>query len=276
MKVAFQGERGAYSEMAALQHFRGYLGKSIELIPNKTLPDVFETVESGKAEYAVVPIENSIEGSVNETYDLLINSKMMVCNEIYFRVVHCLISYRDSDIHKIKAVYSHPQALAQCRNFLQKHKMEPIPFYDTAGSVKMLKEFPIDNAGAIASEIAAETYGMKIIEKGIEDSKSNYTRFIVLADKDSEPTGNDKTLAIFTTKHVPGALYKVIGEFASRNINLTMIVSRPTKEKPWEYNFYVDFEGHRKDPNIRECLDHLKNNTEFLKVLGSYPKFKQQ
>lgn len=270
MKVAFQGERGAYSEMAALQHF----GPSIELIPCKTLSDVFETIENGKTDHAVVPIENSIEGSVNETYDLLINTKKMVCNEIYFRVVHCLISYRDSDLGKVKAVYSHPQALGQCRNFLQKHEMTSIPFYDTAGSVKMLKEFPIDNAGAIASERAAATYDMKIIEKGIEDSKNNYTRFIVLADKDSEPTGNDKTLAIFITKHVPGSLYKVIGEFASRDINLTMIVSRPTKEKQWEYNFYIDFEGHRKDQKVKECLEHLKDNTEFLKVLGSYPKFK--
>ncbi len=271
MKVVFQGERGAYSEMAALQHF----GSDIELISRRTLSEVFDAIESKEADCAVVPIENSIEGSVNETYDLLINTKKIVCNEIYFRVVHCLISYKDSDLSKVKSVYSHPQALGQCRNFLQKHKLEPIPFYDTAGSVKMLKEFPIDNAGAIASERAAETYDMKIIEKGIEDSKNNYTRFIVLTDKDSEPTGNDKTLVIFTAKHVPGALHKVIGEFASRDINLTMIVSRPTKEKPWEYNFYVDFEGHRKDQKVQECLEHLKDNTEFLKVLGSYPKFKQ-
>lgn len=270
MKVAFQGERGAYSEMAALQHF----GTCIELIPRRTLLDVFETVDAREADYAVVPIENSIEGSVNETYDLLINTKSMVCNEIYFRVVHCLISYKDADMSKIRAVYSHPQALGQCRNFLQKNRMEPIPFYDTAGSVKMLKEFSIENAGAIAGERAAETYDMKILAKGIEDNKNNYTRFLVITDKDSDPSNNDKTLIIFTTKHVPGALYKVIGEFASRNINLTMIVSRPTKEKPWEYNFYVDFEGHRTEPKIQECLERLKDGTEFLKVLGSYPRYK--
>ncbi|MFQ5941375.1 MAG: prephenate dehydratase, partial [Nitrososphaerales archaeon] len=239
MKVAFQGEYGAYSEMAALQHF----GLNIELLPCKTLLDVFETVEGTKADYAVVPIENSIEGSVNETYDLLINSQMMVCDEIYLRVVHCLISYRESDRNTVKAVYSHPQALAQCRNFLRKHNMEPIPFYDTAGSVKMLKEFPIANTGAIASERSAETYNMKIIEKGIEDRKNNYTRFIVLAEKDSKRTGDDKTLVIFTTKHMAGALHRVLAEFASKGINLSMIVSRPTKEKPWEYNFYVDFVG---------------------------------
>ena len=268
MRIAFQGESGAYSEMAALQHF----GSGIELVPHKTLSDVFEAVESNKEDCAIVPIENSMEGSVNETYDLLLNTKLMVISEVYLRVVHCLISYSDGSIEKIQVVYSHPQALGQCRDFLKSHKFEPVPFYDTAGSVKMLKELRIDNAAAIAGERAAEIYSMKVLARGIEDSKHNYTRFLVLMDKDSEPTGNDKTLVIFTTKHMPGALHKVIEEFASRNINLTMIMSRPTKEKPWEYNFYVDFEGHRSEQKIRECMEHLKDKTVFLKVLGSYPK----
>lgn len=268
LKVAFQGESGAYSEMAALQHF----GPDIELAPHKTFSDVFEAVENGKGDCAIVPIENSMEGSVNETYDLMLNTKLMVSSEVYLRVVHCLISYGDSSIEQVKVVYSHPQALAQCRNFLKSHKFEAVPFYDTAGSVKMLKEMRIDNAAAIAGERAAQIYGMKILAKSIEDSKSNYTRFLVLKDRDSGPTGNDKTLMIFTTKHTPGALHKVIEEFASREINLTMIMSRPTKEKPWEYNFYVDFEGHRSDQKIRECIEHLKDRTVFLKVLGSYPK----
>jgi prephenate dehydratase len=270
LKVAFQGESGAYSEMAALQHF----GKSAELIPCKTFSDVFEVVENGVIDCAIVPIENSMEGSVNETYDLLLNTKLMVSSEVYLRVVHCLISYADSRIEDIQVVYSHPQALGQCRNFLKSHKFEAVPFYDTAGSVKMLKELRIEHAAAIAGERAAEIYGMKVLAKGIEDSKHNYTRFLVLKDKDSEPTGNDKTLVIFTTKHTPGALHKVIEEFALKQINLTMIMSRPTKEKPWEYNFYVDFEGHRTDKKVRECMEHLKDRTEFLKVLGSYPKSK--
>ncbi len=268
MKVAFQGESGAYSEMAALQHF----GSSIELAPHKTLSDVFEALESKRVDYAIVPIENSIEGSVNETYDLLLKTKLMVCNEVYLRIVHCLIGYSDSKMENVQVVYSHPQALGQCRNFIKSHGFEPIPFYDTAGSVRMLKEVRIDNAAAVAGERAAEIYGMEILAKGIEDSKNNYTRFLVLGDEDSEPTGNDKTLVIFTTKHMPGALHKVIEEFASRDINLTMIMSRPTKEKPWEYNFYVDFEGHRSQQKIKECLEHLQDKTIFLKVLGSYPK----
>ncbi len=270
MKVAFQGERGAYSEMAALQHF----GSSVQIIPHKTLSDVFEVVENKKVDYAIVPIENSIEGSVNETYDLLLNTKLMVSNEVYLRVVHCLIGYNDSSVEKIQVVYSHPQALGQCRDFIRSHGFEPIPFYDTAGSVRMLKEVRIDNAAAIAGERAAEIYGMKIFTKSIEDRKNNYTRFLVLKDKDSEPTGNDKTLVIFTTKHIPSALHKVIEEFASRDINLTMIMSRPAKERSWEYNFYVDFEGHRSQQKVKECLELLKDKTVFLKVLGSYPKFK--
>jgi prephenate dehydratase len=271
LKVAFQGESGAYSEMAALHHF----GSGIELVPHKTLSDIFDAVENAKVDHAVVPIENSIEGSVNETYDLLLNTKLMVSNEVYLRVVHCLISYSEGSMEKIQAVYSHPQALGQCRSFIKSHGFEPIPFYDTAGSVKMLKELQIENAAAIASERAAEIYGMKIFARGIEDSKNNYTRFLVLSHKDSEPTGNDKTLVIFTTKHMPGALHHVIEEFASRDINLTMIMSRPTKEKPWEYNFYVDFEGHRSQQKVKECLEHLKDKTIFLKVIGSYPKHKQ-
>jgi len=270
LKVAFQGESGAYSEMAAVQHF----GPNVELAPYRTLPDVFESVESKRVDCAIVPIENSIEGSVNETYDLLLNTKLMVSNEVYLRVVHCLIGYSDISMDKIQAVYSHPQALGQCRSFIKSHEFEPIPFYDTAGSVKMLKEIRIDNAAAIAGERAAEIYGMKIFAKGIEDNKNNYTRFLVLKDRDSEPTGSDKTLVIFTTKHMPGALHNVTEEFASREINLTMIMSRPTKEKPWEYNFYVDFEGHRSEQKVKECLEHLKDKTVFLKVLGSYPKFK--
>ncbi len=269
MKIAFQGERGAYSEMAALQHF----GPGIELEPCRTLSDVFEVVEGGRADHAIVPIENSIEGSVNETYDLLLKTKLMVSSEVYLRVVHCLIGMSDSRAEEIKIVYSHPQALGQCREFIRSRGLEAIPFYDTAGGVKMLKQLELKEAAAIAGERAAETYGMKILARGIEDSKNNYTRFLVLGWNDAEPSGKDKTLVIFTTKHVPAALYKAIGEFAERNISLTMIMSRPTKEKPWEYNFYVDFEGHRSDANVRECLERLRARTTFLKVIGSYPRF---
>lgn len=265
MKVAFQGERGAYSEIASLKYF-----KEAELLPCKTFADLFDLVGK-KADYAIIPVENSIEGSVNEAYDLLLTTDLKVIGEVYVRIIHCLISYTDS-IDEIKRVYSHPQALGQCRGFINAHKFETIPYYDTAGSVKMLADNRIDGAAAIASKRAAEIYKMKVIAESIEDDKNNYTRFLVLGREKTEPTGNDKTMIIFATKHIPRALYEALGEFASRNINLTMIISRPIKGRPWEYNFYLDFEGHMDDPKIKECLEGLKRKTSFLKVLGSYPK----
>ncbi|MEM2920356.1 MAG: prephenate dehydratase [Candidatus Nitrosocaldus sp.] len=285
IKVAFQGERGAYSEMAALQYFN----TGVELIPKRTIADVFDSTEKHEVDYAIVPIENSIEGSVNETYDRLLNTNLKIKGEVYLRIEHCLIGYEGSSIDSIRYVYSHPQALGQCRGFIQRHKLEPIPYYDTAGSVKMLSERRLDaatTAAAIASRLAAEIYRMSVLAEGIEDSRNNYTRFIILADveemeKEEEDdrgagvmmgTGMSKTSIIFTIEHRPRALYDVLGEFASRGINLTMIVSRPIKDRPWEYNFYLDFEGHMHDSSVMECLERIKSKVAFIKVLGSYPK----
>jgi len=268
MKVAFQGEIGAYSESAVYSFF----GPSVGVKPCKNLSDVFESVEKGEVEYGVVPIENSIEGSVNQTYDLFFTHNLKVCGETVLKIVHCLITNPKTTLDSIEVIYSHPQALAQCRGFLEKLGCEVIPTYDTAGSVKMMKEKKLMNAGAIASERAAEIYGMKVLVKGIADNPSNYTRFFVLSKEDSPPTGNDKTSIIFSTKHVPGALYRALKEFAIRNINLTKIESRPTKEKPWEYNFYLDFEGHRNEERCREALRGLEGKSSFIKVLGSYPR----
>ncbi len=264
--VAFQGELGAYSHIAALKFFG-----SINALPQKTISDVFEVVEASKATYGVVPFENSLEGSVNETYDMLLETNLNVMGEVKLRIVHCLIANLDIEISDIKRVYSHPQALAQCKSYIRAMGWETVPCYDTAGSVKMLKELKINDAAAIASELAAEIYGMKVLQKGIEDFAANYTRFLVIG-RDSVPrTGKDKTSIIFTTKHIPGALYVALEEFARRSINLTMLVSRPKKKTPWEYNFYVDFEGHVSDEVVRHCLEALKDKTVFLKVLGSYP-----
>ncbi len=270
LKVTFQGERGAYSELAALQYFKT---NEILLVPRRTLADVLYSVESNDANYAVVPIENSIEGSVNETYDLLMSTDLNICGEIYLRIVHCLIGYDNTSIEDIKYVYSHPQALGQCREFIKRYGFEPIPYYDTAGSVKMLKEKRLEKSAAIASKLAADVYGMRVILEGIEDNKYNYTRFLVLTrNYNSKVTGNDKTSIIFIARHVAGSLCSVLEEFAVRGINLTMIVSRPLKDRPWEYSFYLDFEGHMLDKNVKECLDMIKNKVVFLKVLGSYPK----
>ncbi len=291
VRVAFQGERGAYSEVAALQYFN-----TTELIPKRTIADVFYSAEMHEVDYAIVPIENSIEGSVNETYDHLLTTHLKIQGEVYLRIEHCLIGYEHSSINSIRYVYSHPQALGQCRGFIQRHGFEPIPYYDTAGSVKMLKEKRPDASAAIASRLAAEIYGLSILAEGIEDSKNNYTRFLILACPErgieggreeegeeeeegehvADTTGimgsSSKTSIIFTLEHRAGALYDVLREFASRGINLTMIVSRPIKDRPWEYNFYLDFEGHSLDDRIRECLERVKDKVVFLKVLGSYPK----
>ena len=268
--VAFQGEMGAYSEGAATQFF----GPSIQVKPCESLDDVFKVVEQGETSFGIVPIENSLEGSISRAYDLLLDSSLRVCGETELRVVHCLITSPGTRLDSIKRVYSHPQALGQCHSFLKHLDCELIPTYDTAGSVKMLKEKGITDGAAIASARAAEIYGMQIIAREIEDNPNNFTRFFILAKQDSPPTGNDKTSIVFSVKHKPGALYEFLRKLASKNINLTKIESRPTRQKPWEYNFYLDFEGHREDEAAREVLDNLEKTALFVKVLGSYPKAK--
>ncbi len=266
--VAFQGELGAYSEGAVFQFF----GHSISVKPCETLDNVFKSVETGETQYGIVPIENSLEGSISRVYDLLLDSSLRVCGETELRVSHCLIANPGAKLESIKKVYSHPQALGQCQAYLRHMQFEIIPTYDTAGSVKMIKEKGIADGAAIASARAAEIYGMDILAREIEDNPNNFTRFFVLAQQDSPPSGSDKTSIVFSVKHRPGALYEFIKELANRKINLTKIESRPTRQKPWEYNFYLDFEGHREDKVPREALEHLRDFAIFLKVLGSYPK----
>jgi chorismate mutase/prephenate dehydratase len=271
VKAAFQGEPGAYSESAAYNFF----GSSSQPVPCRRFSDVFRSVEAGETDFGVVPIENSIEGSVNQVYDLFLKYDHKVCGEIVLKIVHCLIANPETDLGSIKVIYSHPQALAQCRSFLESLNCEMISTYDTAGSVKMIKEERLTGAGAIAGERAAEIYNMSILAKNISDNPNNYTRFFVLSKNDAPPSGNDKTSVIFSTKHLPGALYQVLGEFAGRSINLTKIESRPTKRRPWEYNFYLDFEGHRNEKKCAEALEGLRSKSVFVKVLGSYPKAPQ-
>jgi len=266
MKIAFQGEIGAYSESAVYSFF----GSSVEVKPCENLSDVFESVKKGENPYGVVPIENSIEGSVNQTYDLFLEYDLKVCGEIVLRIVHCFIAHPGTRLNSIRTVYSHPQALAQCRKFLEKLGCRLISTFDTAGSVKMIKEEGLKDAGAIASQRAAQIYSMKVLTKEIGDTPNNYTRFFVLSKQDSPPSGQDKTSIIFSVKSIPGALHHVLKEFAVRDINLTKIESRPTKRTPWEYNFYLDFEGHRNEQKCQEALESIKDRTLFVKILGSY------
>ena len=270
VSVAFQGEIGAYSEEAAYQFF----GTSILLKPCESLDNVFKAVEKDEVQFGVIPVENSLEGSISQSYDLLLDSSLKVCGEIELRVVHCLIGVPESRLDLIKKVYSHPQALGQCKTFLRHLGCELIPTYDTAGSVKLIKEKGAPDSGAIASARAAEIYGMKILAREIEDNPNNFTRFFILSKQDSPRTGNDKTSIVFSVKHKPGALYQALKELAARNINLTKIESRPTRRKAWEYNFYLDFEGHREDKICQEALESLENTSLFVKVLGSYPRAK--
>jgi chorismate mutase/prephenate dehydratase len=268
VKVAFQGERGAYSESAVYTYF----GDEAEVKPCRDLTEVFESVDKQEVPVGVVPVENSLEGSVNQTYDLFLTHNLKVSGEVIIRISHCLIANPSTSLEAVKTVYSHPQALAQCRSFLERLGSDLIPTYDTAGSVKMLKEKGLKDAAAVASEKAAEIYGMKILAREIEDTPTNYTRFFVISKNDSPKTGKDKTSIIFAATHTPGSLYHALGEFAKRNINLTKIESRPTKQKAWEYNFYLDFEGHRTEENCAAALSALEKSGAFLKILGSYPK----
>lgn len=261
--VAFQGEHGAYSEIAARKFF-----PNSNLVPMKLFRDIFDALRNDGIDCAVVPIENSIEGSVNEIYDLLLDTEKKITGEIFLKINHCLIALPTNST--ITKVLSHPQALAQCRNYIKKRNFNSIPTYDTAGSVRLIKEEKILDAAAIASKNAAEFYDMKILDQNIEDRKNNFTRFLVLSDQKTIPTKNDRTSMIFGLKHTPGSLFSVLQEFNNNKINLTKIESRPIKEKPWEYNFYVDLEGHIEEENIKNTLDKIEKKCTFLKILGSY------
>jgi prephenate dehydratase len=265
IRVSFQGELGAYSEAAALSFFK----KDIETIPLPTFSDVIEFTENNKSDYSILPVENSLEGSVGESYDLLYSTNLFAVGEIYHRIEHCLIGFEP--LEKIDTVYSHPQALGQCRKFIQTHNMKTVPTYDTAGSVQIIKEINKKNIACIASKRASEIFQVPIIKEGIENNPNNYTRFLVLSKKKTNPTKKDKTSIIFSIKHEPGALYKIIKQIYDHGINLTKIESRPKKSTTWEYNFYVDFEGHENNSKVKEMLEKIKKDTTFLKILGSYP-----
>ena len=264
-RISFQGERGAYSEAASISFF----GNDIEAIPCHTFSDVLKNTESDSSGYSILPIENSLEGSVGESNDLLLETDLNVIGEIYHRIHHCLIG--TGSIGDIDTVYSHPQALGQCRKFIQENSLKTVPSYDTAGSVKIIKNLNKNNVACIASKNAAEIFGVPIIKEGVEDNANNYTRFLVFSKENNDKTDNSKTSIIFSVKHEAGALYQIINEFYQHKINLTKIESRPNKNTPWEYNFYVDFEGQQDDPSIKDVLEKLRNHSTFLKILGSYP-----
>jgi len=269
--VAFQGVPGAYSELAAFQHF----GKATRPLPCPEFRDVFKAVLSGKAAYGIVPIENALTGSIHENFDLLLEKKVWICGETKLRVSHALIAHPKATIKTIREVYSHPQALGQCRGSLKKIKhVSPVPYFDTAGSVKLVAESGRTDIAALASEPSAARYGMKVLKKAMEDNKRNYTRFLILCKQPRKVKAKHcKTSIVFDLKSRPRALHLAIGAFANPGIQLLKIESRPIPGRPWEYLFYLDFEGDVKAPAAQLALAHLKELAIHVKVLGSYPSY---
>ncbi|NWF78257.1 MAG: prephenate dehydratase [Chloroflexi bacterium] len=268
VKIAFQGERGAFSEDAATKLF----GENIDFLPCIQLRDVFRAVSEDKVRFGVVPLENSQAGSINETYDLLLTYPLHIFAEVILRVSHYLMALPGEKLDDIKTIYSHPQALAQCEGFLSKLKVEIVPSYDTAGSAKMIAEKGLGNCAAIASRRAAALYGLEILASEIETSVINYTRFVAISKEKAKRAEQNKTSLVFAAEHKPGSLYRILGIFATKNINLTKLESRPSRTKPWEYVFYADFEGHLDSEVCQEALKELQREATFIKILGSYPQ----
>ncbi len=268
-KAAIQGEEGSYSEEAGVK----YWGKSVVFLPMKSFEEVVHAVEKGEADFGLLPLENTLIGSISHTYDLILESQLPIVGEVITTISHCMLAIRKVPVEEVRRVYSHPAALSQCSSFLQSMKnCEIIPVYDTAGSAMKVSREKDPAAAAIASRLAAQLYNLEIIAEKLEDYPNNQTRFIIIARKGGKDYHkNAKTSIVFTTLHQPGALYKVLKIFNDYGINLTKLESRPHKTEPWRYYFYLDFEGHIRDKIIKEAMDELKEQTNFLKILGSYP-----
>ena len=274
--IAFQGELGAFSQEAARQ----LCGPLVEVLPCPRFEDIFRHVKDGTAAGAVVPIENTLAGSVHENYDHLVNFELPIVAETSVRIVHNLIAVKGVKFSQIKRVFSHPVALNQCLDFFAANRQIEIPHYDTAGSVKTITEEGLMDAGAIASSVAAEIYGAHILRRSIESDRQNFTRFFLLRTPEyarrhplrASAHTQWKTSLVFSTRNIPGALFRALSAFALRDLNLMKIESRPLRGKPWEYLFYLDFLGRVDSPVAVNALNHLREIADFLRILGCYPK----
>ncbi|MCL4479146.1 MAG: prephenate dehydratase [Deltaproteobacteria bacterium] len=267
-KIAYLGPEGTFANQAALLEF----GNSYPLMPAKNIQDVFNETEYSNCDFGVVPIENSMEGTVSQTLDLFIDANLFIVKEVYVPVSYVLATKEKIKIDKIKRVYSHPQAIAQCRKWIREHLpgVVTVDTESTAQAAKLIQKS--DSSAAIVSELTANMYNLKFLSKRLEENPNNVTRFVVIGKIHPERTGNDKTSFIFSLKDKPGTLFAALKPFASYKVNMTKIESRPLKKKAWEYLFFVDIDGHIEDNNIQRLVDELKVHTIFFKCIGSYPK----
>ncbi len=265
--VAFQGEHGAFSEDAA-KHF---FGGGLNTIPSPSFEDVFKHVQNGKTRFGIIPIENTLVGSIHQNYDLLNSFNLFIVGEIKLRVVHALLACHGVRLRDVRMVYSHPQALGQCEIFLRKLKhAQAVAVYDTAGAAKMVKEQSRNDIAAIAGASAARFYKLQVLKKGIENNHQNFTRFLILAKQKITPQRRAKTSILVSLKNEAGALFRALSVFALRDIDLYKIESRPLVGTPWEYLFYIDFEGTMSDLKSLQAVRHLRETSLRVKILGSY------
>lgn len=268
-RIAFQGELGAYSELATYEYF----GADVDVLPRPSFKDVFTSVANGDADHGVIPIENSLTGSIHENYDLLLDHNLVITGEIKLRIVHNLLANKGVAIEDIRRIYSHPQGFSQCKDFLATlANVDQISVYDTAGAARRIQTSGARDEAAIASSQAARDYHLNILRAGIESNHLNFTRFNILSRELAAETDDSKTSIVFSTKNIPGALFKSLSVFALRDIDLFKIESRPIPGSPWVYMFYLDFSGDIRQEITKRALSHLEEIASYLKFLGSYRK----
>lgn len=271
MRIAFQGEPGAYSEAAALR-----FSSHADLIACESFDDVFKAVAAGRATHGILPVENSIGGSIHRNFDLLIEHDLPIVGEVELPIRHHLLALPGTPIERVQRIYSHPQALAQCERFLRELPARVHATYDTAGSAKLIRDQQLTDAAAIASERAAQVFGLEILRSDIQDYSDNITRFLLISRITEPDAPADKTTVVFSLANEPGALFKALSVFALRDIDLTKVESRPIRGRPWEYLFYVDIPINRQDLRCARALVHLAEFARSMRTLGSYPSWKSR